>query len=370
MIWTYLSIAGFIAWVVLLLLPWQPWRTREVLDSDSTSANRDLSLLTVLIPARNEEGVIETTLAGLKAQGTGFKVVLVDDCSTDSTVKRAKNINMPDLKILNGTPTPSGWSGKLWALEQGIRHVHTPLTLLLDADIFLMPGIINALLNKMESGVDMVSLMASLRMVTFWEKLLMPPFIYFFKLLYPFHLSNNPFSRVAAAAGGCILIKTEVIKNTGGFESLKNELIDDCSLAKRVKTHGYKTWTGLTHSVISLRAYNFASIWDMVARTAFTQLRYSMICLLLVSAAMIIMFCVPILGLFTGPSIAAYLSGIAIAIMVTTYIPTLSFYRLSRLRAITLPVCAVLYLAMTWSSAISFWKGAGAHWKGRRYPSV
>ncbi len=370
MIWIYLSIAGFAAWLVLLLLPWQPWRTREVLDSVPTSAKRDLSILTILVPARNEENVIETTLAGLKAQGEGFKVVLVDDCSSDNTLKRARNMGMPGLKILKGTPTPPGWSGKLWALEQGIRHVHTPLVMLLDADIFLMPGIINALLTKMETGIDFISLMASLRMVTFWEKLLMPPFIYFFKLLYPFSLSNRPSSRVAAAAGGCILTKTKIIKHTGGFESLKNELIDDCSLARRVKDHSYKTWMGLTHSIVSLRAYDFASIWNMVARTAFTQLDHSLAYLLLVSAAMIIMFCIPLLDLFSGSSISAYLSGITIVIMITTYIPTLSFYRLSKLRAITLPLCAILYLAMTWSSAISFWKGTGAYWKGRRYLSL
>ncbi len=297
---TSLAIAGTCIWITILLLPWRPWATSESLDAAPDSSEDDLSDITVLIPARNEAGVIETTLSGLKTQGDGLNIILVDDQSVDNTAHVAEASAGENLRIVSGTPPNAGWSGKLWALEQGLRHVDTELLLLLDADIELKPGILQTLRRKMhEDGLQLISLMVALRMVSFWERLLMPAFIYFFKMLYPFRLSNSAFPWVAAAAGGCILVKTETIRAIGGFRTLQNELIDDCALAKRVKSSGHRIWIGLSHSACSLRPYDdLRTIWNMVARTAFNQLRYSALLLFLCTVIMIIVFWVPVAGLF------------------------------------------------------------------------
>ena len=196
----------------------------------------------------------------------------------------------------------------------------------------------------------------------------MPAFVYFFKMLYPFHLSNSGFTGVAAAAGGCILLETRVIKEMGGFKAIRNELIDDCALAKRVKLLGCRTWIGLTHSVHSLRSYeNLAGIWEMVARTGFCQLRYSAILLVGTTAIMLLVFWLPVAGLFFPTIIAKTVSAAALGTLILSYLPTLRFYGLPRKWALALPLIAALYLAMTWSSATRFWFGEGSTWKGRFY---
>jgi len=196
-----------------------------------------------------------------------------------------------------------------------------------------------------------------------------PAFVYFFKMLYPFRLSNSDFLGVAAAAGGCILLETRLIEEIGGFKAIRSELIDDCALAKRVKSLGYRTWIGLTHSVRSLRPYeDLAGIWSMVTRTAFCQLRYSPWVLAGTTAIMMMVFWLPVAGLFFPVASAKVMSACALAALILTYLPTLKFYERSRGWAVTLPLIATLYLAMTWSSALHFWVGAGLRWKGRFYP--
>ncbi len=369
MYWNYLAAIGCLIWLAIILLPWRPWGTRESMDSTSTSPEADLSDITALIPARNEAGVIGKTLSSLQAQGHDLQIVLVDDQSTDGTAAVAEALGIKNLYIVSGEPMPEDWSGKLWALEQGFRHVNTPLTLLIDADIELKPGVLKDLRRKLkEDSLHLISLMAQLRMVNFWEKLLMPAFVYFFKMLYPFRLSNSSFTGVAAAAGGCILLETRLIKEIGGFKTIRNELIDDCALAKQVKSRGYRTWIGLTHSVRSLRSYeNLAAIWNMVARSAFCQLRYSGMLLAGTTAVMIIVFWLPVAGLFFPTAGAKVISAIALAAMIFSYLPTLKFYGLSRAFALALPFIGTLYLAMTWSSAIRYWAGAGSRWKDRFY---
>ena len=180
MILTSLTFVGASLWLIILLLPWRPWSTREFLDGEPDDCNEDLGNITVLIPARNEAEVIQATLAGVMAQGRDIKVVLVDDQSEDKTAALAGEMFETDLKIISGQPLPDGWSGKLWALHQGFQQVETPLVLLLDADIELMPGIISRLRREMmKRKIHLISLMAYLRMVSPWEKLLMPAFIYF-----------------------------------------------------------------------------------------------------------------------------------------------------------------------------------------------
>ena len=369
MLLTLLTLVGTILWVIILLLPWRPWSTREFLDGEPDDCNDDLSNITVLIPARNEEAVIQTTLTGIMAQGRHVKVILVDDQSDDKTASLAGEMFESHLKIVSGRPLPDGWSGKLWALHQGFQLVDTPLVLLLDADIELKPGILPRLRREMMNRkIHLISLMAYLRMVSPWERLLMPAFIYFFKLLYPFRLSNSDFPRVAAAAGGCILLRTDMLKAIGGFSAVRGELIDDCALAGKVKSIGGRTWIGLSHSAVSLRAYDRPGVvWNMVARTAFHQLHYSMALLLLVTGIMVLMFLMPITGLFF-PSLTAGLTSLCgLAAMMLGYIPTLKFYRLSWKWAFLMPLIGLLFLAMTWTSAIRFRQGKGAEWKGRAY---
>jgi hopene-associated glycosyltransferase HpnB len=366
---TIFAITGATIWLIILLLPWRPWSTGPVLDASRALPEEDLSDITVLIPARNEAKIIKTTLPALTAQGRGLNIILVDDQSSDGTSQVAGKAGGDNLLIIAGKPPPFGWTGKLWALEQGRSHIRTPITLLLDADIEPRPGIIAELRKAMqEKDVQLLSLMAVLRMNTFWEKLLMPTFIYFFKLLYPFRLSNTDSSRVAAAAGGCILLQTKVLNEIGGFDSVRAELIDDCALARRVKSTGYKTWIGLTHSLISLRPYNgLGAIWRMVARTAFTQLGYSSLALALCTVIMLATFTVPGIGLLLPVVKVKLMSAFCLLAMILSYLPTLQFYGMSPRWAILLPFVGTLYLAMTWTSAMRYWLGKGSHWKGRIY---
>ena len=210
--------------------------------------------------------------------------------------------------------------------------------------------------------------MATLSMVGFWEKLLMPSFIYFFKLLYPFHLANSSSSRVAAAAGGTVLIETAVLREIGGFAALRDELIDDCALAARVKAAGHGTWVGLSHSVVSHRRYpTLSSIWNMVARTAYTQLQYSPAILVGCVLALLWTFVLPLAGLFASDPTARTAAIIAGVTAAATYLPTLIYYRRSPAWALLLPIVGALYLAMTVDSACRYSRGIRSEWRGRVY---
>ncbi len=273
-----LAAGSLILWGIVFLLPWLPWRNREILDS-STATAADFDDITVVIPARNESDVIIRTLQGLARQSDRLKVVLVDDHSEDATASFALQSSLTNLHIVYGKPLAPGWSGKLWAQNQGLGLVETPLALLLDADIYLDDGILAALVKKKrKDNLHFVSLMARPSLRRFWERALMPAFVYFFKLLYPFALSNSGNTHFASAAGGCILLDSGILEAIGGLQSIRSAIIDDCTFAKRIKAKGYRTWTGLTRNVHSQRTYDtLPDIWDMVARTAFTQLRYSFV---------------------------------------------------------------------------------------------
>ncbi|MCX8048681.1 MAG: glycosyltransferase [Methylohalobius sp.] len=358
--------SAFGLWALLLVLPWQPWRNREVLEPID-GAKAHYGDVTVLIPARDEVGVIAHTLKALAKQAPGIRVVLADDGSTDGTAQVARSVRPLNLTVVAVGPLPLGWSGKLWALEQGLKQVTTDKVLLLDADIQLTPGMLAALLAKLErEKLDLVSIMAYLPTGGVWEKLLLPAFVYFFKLLYPFALANSEVRWIAAAAGGCILTRTDVLKQCGAFLSLKDALIDDCTLAKQVKRRGYRTWIGLSHGVLSQRRYAcLGEIWEMVARTAFTQLRYSLLLLGLCTGVMGLMAWAPIGALFSPKF--WWLGAAALGMMVLSYSPILSFYRLSPLWGLTLPVIGTLYLLMTWHSALRYLRGERSRWKGRVY---
>lgn len=364
-----LSIVACAMWLGLLLLPFRPWSTRESVAPQALPSPPELSDITVLIPARDEAGGIALTLAGVAAQGHLAKVILVDDQSTDGTADIARGLSLASLEIVAGaTPGPE-WSGKLWALHQGLPRVETPYLLLLDADIQLAPGMLSALLAKLENEHrELVSVMAHLSMSSPMEKLLIPPFIYFFKLIYPFALANGPSRWVAAAAGGCILIRTDMLRRIGGFAALRGALIDDCTLARRVKDAGGSTWLGLSHGVRAIRPYEgLAEIWNMVARTAFTQLHYSSALLMLCTVLMGLSFVIPVMAVLLPGSDARTAGLAALLLMMASYFPVVRYYRLGWGWLVTLPLAAALYLGMTWTSALRYWRGERSRWKNRIY---
>ncbi|MFO7580274.1 glycosyltransferase [Nitrosomonas halophila] len=368
----YLALAGTFFWWVILLAPWQAWRTRELLEPNerlvgADTAARAFSEVTILIPARNEAQVIAQTLDGLLAQSHDLRIIVIDDQSDDNTAALA---SQKGAQVISGTSPPKGWSGKLWALQQGLREAHTRYTLLLDADITLAPGTLAALLDKaQQENLSLISLMAKLSTERFFERLLIPAFIFFFKLLYPFKLANDPASRMAAAAGGCMLVETRALRAINAFASIHDALIDDCTLAKKIKLAGFKTWIGLSHAAQSHRGYNrLGEIWNMVARTAYTQLHYSLPLLLLCSMIMTSMFWFAPMSVILSSDTLFLVTGIlAWLAMSVVYIPTLRFYRCSLLWVLTLPVIGTLYLMMTWTSAIRYWQGQRAQWKDRNY---
>jgi hopene-associated glycosyltransferase HpnB len=365
----FLVVAGSLLWLALVLVPWRPWSTRESLESGDELAERNLSDVTVLVPARNEAAVIERTLSALDNQGLGLQVILVDDQSSDETATLAFSTLSAGLQVIQGEPLPPGWTGKLWALEQGWRNTKTEFVLLLDADIEVAPRMIGTLKQKLiDEQLDLVSIMAWLRMETFWEKLLAPAFIYFFKLLYPFSVGNNPSSNLGVAAGGCILVRSDALRRTGAFVSIRDAIIDDCSLASRVKRSGGSTWTGLSHSVRSHRpCVRLSSFFEMIERTAFTQLRYSIGLLIATTSLMLLAFWFPWAGFLSSSFCVRGFAALGFCAMVSSYLPTLRYFRRSALWAPLLPFIGGLYLLMTWSSALRYWRGKRSEWKGRIY---
>lgn len=358
---------GTLLWWIIVLLPWKPTSTKEYLESNPNLITKPISDITVLIPARNEGSTIEKTLQALSVQGVNLPIILIDDQSEDNTSEKARNF---PVTIISGTTLPTGWSGKLWALEQGFAHVKTAYILLLDADIVLDKGMIATLLHKAEhEQLAFVSLMAEPNMSNLIERLLMPAFVFFFKLLYPFQLSNTPESKIAAAAGGCILVKREALHKIGAFHCLRDALIDDCTLASRIKQAGFLTWTGLSHSVKSHREYQtLLPIWNMVSRTAYTQLNYSIFWLLVCTLLMVSLFWFAPVGSFLAGGWLGIMIGLFTWVaMLIAYIPTLRFYHCSTLWVVTLPLIGSLFLLMTWTSALKYWRGERASWKNRRY---
>ncbi|WP_244907576.1 glycosyltransferase [Nitrosomonas aestuarii] len=364
------AVLGTVFWGAVLLLPWRPTSTREQIElKHEVQFSQNLSNITVLIPARNEAAYIQRTLENVKVQGEGLQIIVVDDQSVDDTAQLARE---KGARVITGTPPPTGWSGKLWALEQGLREVRSQYTLLLDADIALSPGIIAALREKAETDKHtLVSLMAAPSMDNTIERLLMPAFIFFFKLLYPFGLANKSDSQMAAAAGGCILVETQALHAVGAFGSLYDALIDDCTLAARIKQTGSNTWIGLSHAAYSHRGYHkLETIWEMVSRTAYTQLNYSLILLMMCTITMVAMFWFAPFTFVLLPDQKTYMiSALAWTAMLLAYRPTLIYYHRSPLWVFALPVIGTLYLAMTWTSAIRYWRGERARWKDRQYES-
>lgn len=345
-----------------------------------------------VVPARNEADILPVTLPALLAQEYpgDFRVVLVDDGSEDGTAGIAADLGASasrdggaELAVLPGRPRPDGWAGKVWAMSQGLAAASGPgeegYVLFTDADISWAPGALRELVRCAEAdGRALVSQMALLRAEAAWERAIVPAFVYFFAKLYPFRRVNDPGSRTAAGAGGCMLVSKAALAKAGGLEPIRGALIDDVALARMVKRGGGKCWLGLTTHVSSARPYpRLADLWHMIARSAYTQLRYSPALLAGTIVGLLLLYAAPPAGALAG--LAAALSGDAgtgtalaaaaglagWALMTASYVPMLRFYRLSPLRAPALPLVALLYAAMTADSARRHYLGRAVSWRGR-----
>ena len=349
---------------------------------------KSLPTICAVMPARNEADMVPHSLRSLLQQDYPgrVQVILVDDHSTDGTGAIAQQVaaelgKSRQLTVLPAATLPKGWTGKLWAMEQGDRHSQTltpppDYLLFTDADIEHDPGNLSRLVAKAEqSRLDMVSLMVLLRCQSQWEKWLIPAFVFFFQKLYPFAWVNDPKRAIAAAAGGCILIRRTALTRIGGLQTVRQALIDDCALAKAVKVdtpRNHPIWLGLTQSTRSLRPYDtLATIWDMVARTAYTQLNYSPRLLVGTLLGMTLVYLVAPIALLVGVLTVNWTLAVAglvgWGLMALAYLPTVQLYRLSPLWALTLPAIALMYTLMTVDSARRHWRGEGGSWKGRTY---
>lgn len=387
-VWLGLSLVSLLIWMVLIFGWGNFWRCDRRLETSSIINDSNLfnsnassnASVCIVIPARNEADLLPITLRSLINQTYkgSFQIILVNDQSSDGTAEIAKQV-VKDIIIIDSKPLPPGWTGKLWAMEQGTLYAQKALNfnpeyiLLTDADIFHDPHNLQNLVDKAKvENLDLTSIMVRLRCESVWEQWLIPAFVFFFQKLYPFAWVNNPQKSMAAAAGGCILIKTEALQRIGGIKSIRQALIDDCALARAVKSSGGKIWLGLSDLTSSLRPYpNLETIWDMVARTAYTQLNYSPLLLAGTIVGMNIIYILPpvgfILSLVSGQKLIAIACGLAYTFMTISYFPTIKFYKCPVWMSLCLPAIAFLYTLMTLDSALRHWQGKGGAWKGRVY---
>jgi hopene-associated glycosyltransferase HpnB len=376
-----LAALGLAAWASLLVARGGFWLARERIDTPPDRAR--WPAVVAIVPARNEADVIGRSIRSLLDQDYPgpFHIVLVDDHSRDGTAEIARDVARAHpqgarLTIHRAAPLPPGWVGKIWALFQGLRRAddisQAPFVWLTDADIEHDSANLRRLVARAESeNRALVSLMVLLSCAGFWERLLIPPFVFFFQKLYPFAWVNDPKRRTAAAAGGCVLVRRAALDAAGGLEAIKAEIIDDCALARRVKAAGHASlWLGLTTEVRSIRPYEgLAGIWSMVARSAYTQLRHSPWRLAGTVLGMALVYIAPPLLVLTyplhGQALAAALGGLAWLLMSIAVLPTLRLYGQPARLAPLLPLAALLYSAMTLDSGLAHRRGRGGAWKGR-----
>lgn len=323
----------------------------------------------MIIPARNEEAVIGRALASLGSQQYSgrLEIIVVDDHSSDRTAAIAAQAGA---RVIAAGPLVPGWSGKLWAILEGLKHAAslTPDYLLFtDADIVHGPNNVAELVARAEAEkLDLVSLMVKLRCRSAAERMLIPAFVFFFFMLFPPAWVAERNRGTAAAAGGCILIRPSALEGIGGIASIRGEIIDDCALAGRVKRTGGAIWIGVTHETSSIRDYtSFGEIRAMISRTAFAQLRHSALLLILTIIGMAVIYLAPPLLLFSGRPLAAIFGLAAWFLMMISYSQALRFYGRSVLWAPLLPVIALFYMSATVDSAIAYWSGRGGVWKER-----
>jgi hopene-associated glycosyltransferase HpnB len=369
-------------WLYLLAGRGGFWLGRQR-DDEVGAGSAPWPAVAAVIPARDEAESVGKTIASLLRQDYPgeFRVILVDDQSRDSTAEAARSaaaaLGAADrLTVLPGRPPPTGWTGKLWAQHQGIELAEIapqpPAYLLLtDADIVYAPDALTPLVARAQfDGYALTSLMAKLRCESLAERMFIPAFIFFFQMLYPFAWANDPRRSTAAAAGGCMLVRREVLRQAGGMAAIRGALIDDCALAKRLKARA-PIWIGLTERVHSIRAYPaVADIRRMVARTAYAQLNYSPLLLAGTVFGLAITYIVPVALALFASDVAQVLGILAWLAMAVAFQPTLRFYRVSRAWGLALPAIAATYMAFTVDSAYQHARGRGGMWKGRAQANV
>lgn len=369
---------SFGVWIYLLAARGGFWRASE--RDDQQDAQLDASAawpsVVAVVPARNEAELVAASVGSLLRQRYpgAFSVVLVDDQSEDGTAAAARRAAAVSgatdrLTVLAGAPVPDGWTGKLWAVAQGIGcagEQRPEYLLLTDADIVFAPDVLTWLVARARArGLTLTSLMAKLRCESAAERALIPAFIFFFRMLYPFAWVNRADRATAAAAGGCMLVRREALEAMGGVNAIRNALIDDCALARQLKARG-PIWLGLSERVRSLRAYaRFGDIRRMVARTAFAQLRLSPWLLGGTVLAMTLTYLAPPVLTLCSAGVARILGAAAWASMTFALQPVLRFYRVSPLWGLALPGIAAAFLLFTLDSAYQHWRGRGGMWKGR-----
>ena len=370
-----LGLLSLVIWLDLWLRHGGFWRTST---APLPTAPHDWPRIVAVIPARNEAEGIGRAVGSILAQDYKgqVNVVVVDDESSDGTAviaeRAAKAAGLPDrLTVIAGTPTPPGWSGKMWAVAQGVAKAaeidpSARYLLLTDGDIAHGDRNIAHLVARAEAGaLDLASLMVRLRCVSFPEQFMIPAFVFFFQMLYPFPWVNDPARKTAGAAGGCMLVRRAALERIGGISAIKGALIDDCALAAEIKRNG-PIWLGLTNEAESLRIYgDMSEIWRMIARSAYTQLQYSPVLLTGAVLGLCMTFLAPPLLFAFGHGAASLFGLLAWIIMAGCYTPILRFYGRPLWWAPLLPAIALVYLGATLHSALRHMQGKGGAWKGR-----
>jgi len=363
-------------WLAIVFARGGFWSVRRHLLPACAGEHRSVQVC-VVIPARNEADTIARTVTALLRQefnGT-LRVIIVDDHSEDQTAtvaaRAAEVIGRRDaLTVITGMPLPEGWTGKLWAVSQGLKKAQAfspDYLLLTDADIEHGPLTLSALVAKAErEQLALTSLMVRLHCRTLPEKMMIPAFVYFFFLLYPPRWTANPQARTAGAAGGCMLIRPDALARAAGIESIRGEIIDDCALAKAIKGTGGRVWLGLADVSSSHRSYETVrEIRKMIERTAFNQLKHSTILLIGTVVGLLLTFVLPIALLFSGSPAATVLATAAIVLMLASYVSMVLYYGLLPMWSLALSASACFYLWATLQSAWNFYRGHGGQWKGR-----
>ena len=362
-----IAFLALLVWAYLLAARGLFWLARERDDRDEPPTPSAWPSVTAVVPARDEAATVGETVRSLLAQEyPGLRVVVVDDGSQDGTGEIARAAGAT---VVHGEPLPAGWTGKVWAQKQGIdaARAHAPRYLLLtDADIVYDAGALRRLVARAEAGrLALTSVMVTLRCESLAERAFIPAFVFFFQMLYPFGWVVRSEHETAAAAGGCMLVRADVLEETGGIDGIRNALIDDCALARQIKAEG-PIWLGLTDSVRSIRVYDSANaIRRMVTRSAYAQLGYSPLNLLVTTLGMALTFlAAPLLAIFAG-GLPQWLGAITWLMMAVALQPTLKFYRINPLWGLALPPIALAYTIWTIESAVQYVRGRGGTWKGR-----
>jgi len=368
------AILGFLplaVWLYLLLGRSAFWQLRERDDEAALPQPARWPSVVAVVPARDEADVIQKSFGSLLAQDYpgDFRVILVDDQSEDGTASLLRALNFEKLTILTGADRPPSWTGKLWAMHQGVAladEFAPDFLLFTDADIAHAPDNLSRLVARAEDGNKvLVSLMARLSCANPSEYFLIPAFVFFFDMLFPFGAVNDPKNKLAAAAGGCMLARRSVLTVAGGIEAIRHNIIDDCALARLMKAQG-PIWLGLSDRAVSLRPYSgFSEIRRMVSRSAYAQLGYSPLQLAGTLLGLMLVYIAPVAMALFGAGVAQIAGFAAWIIMALLFQPILRFYRLSPFWGLLLPLIGAVYAGFTLDSAIQHWQGKGGMWKGR-----